>query len=111
LIAKVCDWMSDHPQLAERLLRVLGPRLRGTNDNVADVIFIDVSGRVAKRLLACWRAPSVELGITSNHEWLHLISISDPIRGCLPDFRSNEPKSLPLTPIHASPHSECLLTC
>ncbi|MDT5292415.1 MAG: hypothetical protein QOF88_7304 [Mycobacterium sp.] len=88
-----------------------GPRLRGTNDNVADVIFIDVSGRVVKRLLAFWRAPSVELGITSNHDWLHLISISGPIRGCLPDLRSNEPMSLPLTPIHASTHSECLLTC
>jgi hypothetical protein len=81
---------------------------------VADVIFIDVSGRVGsgrQEAAGFWRAPSVELGITSNHEWLHLISISGPICGRLPDFRSNEPKSLPLTPIHASPHSECLLTC
>ncbi len=45
-------WISDRPEIAERLLRVLARRLRRTNDNLADLIFIDVSGRVAKRLLA-----------------------------------------------------------
>ena len=44
-------WISDRPEIAERLLRVLARRLRRTNDNLADLIFIDVSGRVAKRLL------------------------------------------------------------
>jgi CRP/FNR family cyclic AMP-dependent transcriptional regulator len=44
-------WIDDRPEIAERLLRVLARRLRRTNDNVADLIFTDVSGRVAKRLL------------------------------------------------------------
>jgi CRP-like cAMP-binding protein len=45
-------WISDRPEIAERLLRVLARRLRRTNSNLTDLIFIDVSGRVAKRLLA-----------------------------------------------------------
>ena len=44
-------WISDRPEIAERLLRVLARRLRRTNSNLTDLIFIDVSGRVAKRLL------------------------------------------------------------
>ena len=35
----------------EQLLRVLARRLRRTNDSVADLIFTDVPGRVAKALL------------------------------------------------------------
>jgi CRP/FNR family cyclic AMP-dependent transcriptional regulator len=45
------DWITDRPEIAERLLRVLARRLRRTNSNLSDLIFIDVSGRVAKRLL------------------------------------------------------------
>jgi CRP/FNR family cyclic AMP-dependent transcriptional regulator len=44
-------WIADRPEIAERLLRVLARRLRRTNSNLADLIFIDVSGRVAKKLL------------------------------------------------------------
>jgi CRP/FNR family transcriptional regulator, cyclic AMP receptor protein len=44
-------WISDHPQIAEQLLRVLARRLRRTNNNLADLIFTDVPGRVAKQLL------------------------------------------------------------
>ncbi len=44
-------WMSDRPQIAEQLLRVLARRLRRTNDALADLIFTDVPGRVAKNLL------------------------------------------------------------
>jgi CRP-like cAMP-binding protein len=44
-------WISDRPEIAERLLRVLARRLRRTNSNLTDLIFVDVSGRVAKRLL------------------------------------------------------------
>jgi CRP/FNR family cyclic AMP-dependent transcriptional regulator len=40
----------DTPEIAEQLLRVLARRLRRTN-NLADLIFTDVPGRVAKRLL------------------------------------------------------------
>jgi CRP/FNR family cyclic AMP-dependent transcriptional regulator len=45
-------WIADRPEIAEQLLRVLARRLRRTNDNLADVIFTDVPGRVAKQLLA-----------------------------------------------------------
>jgi CRP/FNR family cyclic AMP-dependent transcriptional regulator len=44
-------WIADRPVIAERLLRVLARRLRRTNSDLTDLIFIDVSGRVAKRLL------------------------------------------------------------
>ena len=44
-------WLSTHPQVAERLLRVLARRLRRTNDAMADLVFTDVPGRVAKALL------------------------------------------------------------
>jgi CRP/FNR family cyclic AMP-dependent transcriptional regulator len=44
-------WISDRPEIAVQLLRVLARRLRRTNDDLADLIFTDVAGRVAKRLL------------------------------------------------------------
>jgi CRP/FNR family transcriptional regulator, cyclic AMP receptor protein len=45
-------WIADRPEIAEQLLRVLARRPRRTNDNLADLIFTDVPGRVAKQLLA-----------------------------------------------------------
>jgi CRP-like cAMP-binding protein len=44
-------WVAGHPELAERLLRVLARRLRRTDDDLADLIFTDVAGRVAGQLL------------------------------------------------------------
>jgi CRP/FNR family transcriptional regulator, cyclic AMP receptor protein len=44
-------WIEAHPEVGERLLHVLARRLRRTNDSVADLIFTDVPGRVAKALL------------------------------------------------------------
>jgi CRP-like cAMP-binding protein len=44
-------WIAQRPQIAEQLLRVLARRLRRTNDMLADLIFTDVPGRVAKNLL------------------------------------------------------------
>jgi CRP/FNR family transcriptional regulator, cyclic AMP receptor protein len=44
-------WIKDRPGIAEQLLRVLARRLRRTNNNLADLIFTDVPGRVAKQLL------------------------------------------------------------
>ena len=44
-------WIKDRPEIAEQLLRVLARRLRRTNNNLADLIFTDVPGRVAKQLL------------------------------------------------------------
>jgi CRP-like cAMP-binding protein len=44
-------WLNNRPEIAEQLLRVLARRLRRTNDALADLIFTDVPGRVAKSLL------------------------------------------------------------
>ncbi|MQA26565.1 MAG: cyclic nucleotide-binding domain-containing protein [Micromonosporaceae bacterium] len=44
-------WITNRPEIAEQLLRVLARRLRRTNDALADLIFTDVPGRVAKSLL------------------------------------------------------------
>lgn len=46
------EWMADRPEIAQQLLQVLARRLRRTNNNLADLIFTDVPGRVAKQLLA-----------------------------------------------------------
>jgi CRP-like cAMP-binding protein len=45
------SWIRDRPEIAAQLLRVLARRLRRTNNNLADLIFTDVPGRVAKQLL------------------------------------------------------------
>ncbi|STD02419.1 CRP-like cAMP-activated global transcriptional regulator GlxR [Corynebacterium renale] len=45
------DWVTAHPEIAQQLLRVLARRLRRTNASLADLIFTDVPGRVAKTLL------------------------------------------------------------
>ncbi len=45
------EWIGKRPEIAEQLLRVLARRLRRTNDALADLIFTDVPGRVAKNLL------------------------------------------------------------
>ena len=44
-------WLTNRPEISEQLLRVLARRLRRTNDALADLIFTDVPGRVAKALL------------------------------------------------------------
>jgi CRP/FNR family transcriptional regulator, cyclic AMP receptor protein len=45
------DWITRYPEIAERLLHVIARRLRRTNNMLADMIFTDVPGRVAKALL------------------------------------------------------------
>src|SRR6195952_524058 len=49
--AALREWIAKRPEIAEQLLRVLARRLRRTNNNLADLIFTDVPGRVAKQLL------------------------------------------------------------
>lgn len=49
--AAMRPWLTNRPEIAEQLLRVLARRLRRTNDSLADLIFTDVPGRVAKNLL------------------------------------------------------------
>jgi len=49
--AALQKWVQDRPQIAVQLLRVVARRLRRTNTMLADLIFVDVPGRVAKQLL------------------------------------------------------------
>ena len=45
------QWLTGRPDVALHLLRALAQRLRRTNDVMADLVFTDVPGRVAKALL------------------------------------------------------------
>ena len=44
-------WLASTPAVAEHLLQALARRLRRTNEALADLVFSDVPGRVAKALL------------------------------------------------------------
>jgi CRP/FNR family transcriptional regulator, cyclic AMP receptor protein len=44
-------WLSARPEVARSLLRAMARRLRRTNETLADLVFSDVPGRVAKALL------------------------------------------------------------
>ena len=44
-------WLAGRPEVAESLLQALAQRLRRTNEALADLVFSDVPGRVAKQLL------------------------------------------------------------
>jgi CRP/FNR family cyclic AMP-dependent transcriptional regulator len=44
-------WIEHHPAVAKHLLAALAGRLRRTNEALADLVFSDVPGRVAKALL------------------------------------------------------------
>jgi CRP/FNR family cyclic AMP-dependent transcriptional regulator len=48
---ELLPWLTDRPEVAQGLLRQLAARLRRANDVVADLVFSDVPGRVAKQLL------------------------------------------------------------
>jgi len=44
-------WLTGRPEVAEALLRALAQRVRRTNENLSELVFSDVPGRVAKALL------------------------------------------------------------
>lgn len=48
---KLLMWLDGRPNLSMELLQALAQRLRKTNDAMADLVFSDVPGRVAKALL------------------------------------------------------------
>jgi CRP/FNR family cyclic AMP-dependent transcriptional regulator len=43
--------VNEHPEIAQQMMRMLARRVRSTTDKIADLIFTDVHGRVAKQLL------------------------------------------------------------
>ncbi|MCZ9294860.1 CRP-like cAMP-activated global transcriptional regulator GlxR [Corynebacterium meitnerae] len=64
------QWIADHPEISQQLLRVLARRLRRTNASLADLIFTDVPGRVAKTLLQLANRFGVQEGgaLRVNHD-------------------------------------------
>jgi len=49
--ADLQTWLTGRPEVAQHLLGALARRLRRTNETLADLVFSDVPGRVAKALL------------------------------------------------------------
>ena len=67
---QVIGWVTDHPQVSLQLLGRLAQRLRRTNEALADLVFSDVPGRVAKALIDLGTRFGVtkEDGLHVNHE-------------------------------------------
>ena len=94
--AALRPWISGHPEIGEQLLRVLARRLRRTNDALADLIFTDVPGRVAKALLQLSErfGTKENAGIRVNHdltqeELAQLVGASrETVNKALADFAS-----------------------
>ncbi len=64
------SWLTGRPEVARALLLQLASRLRRSNDTLADLVFADVPGRVAKALLdlsAKFGAPAAE-GLRVEHD-------------------------------------------
>lgn len=49
--AQLMPWLAGRPEVAAALLQALARRLRRTNEAMADLVFSDVPGRVAKALM------------------------------------------------------------
>ena len=64
------DWLTGRPDVSLHLLRALAQRLRRANDVMADLVFTDVPGRVAKALLdlAARFGTQREDGLQVNHD-------------------------------------------
>jgi CRP/FNR family cyclic AMP-dependent transcriptional regulator len=87
-------WLQTRPDVAGMLLAVLARRLRRTNQSMADLVFTDVPGRVAKALLELserFGAPAgvgirVEHGLTQE-ELAQLVGASrETVNKALADF-------------------------
>jgi CRP/FNR family transcriptional regulator len=63
-------WLTGRPEVAAQLLGALAQRLRRTNEAMADLVFSDVPGRVAKALLDLARRVGVqsEDGLHVTHD-------------------------------------------
>ncbi len=103
------SWLSHNPEVAQGLLGQLAARLRRANDVVADLVFSDVPGRVAKALLdlASRFGARRDDGIQVNHdltqeELAQLVGASrETVNKALADFAARgwirlEPRSVTL---------------
>lgn len=64
------SWLDGRPEVAKLLLKALTRRLRRTNESLADLVFSDVPGRVAKALLDLARrfGQEIEGGVVVHHD-------------------------------------------
>jgi CRP/FNR family transcriptional regulator, cyclic AMP receptor protein len=106
---ELLQWLTGRPEVAQGLLAQLAHRLRRANDVVADLVFSDVPGRVAKALLdlaARFGRPADD-GIHVHHdltqeELAQLVGASrETVNKALADFGSRgwlrlEPRSVVL---------------
>jgi CRP/FNR family transcriptional regulator, cyclic AMP receptor protein len=104
---ELVQWLTGRPEVAQGLLAQLASRLRRANDVVADLVFSDVPGRVAKALLdlaARFGRPADD-GIHVHHdltqeELAQLVGASrETVNKALADFGSRgwlrlEPRSV-----------------
>ncbi len=89
-------WLTGRPEVAARLLGALARRLRRTNEAMADLVFSDVPGRVAKALLDLSRkfGTPTESGLRVSHdltqeELAQLVGASrETVNKALADFAS-----------------------
>jgi CRP/FNR family transcriptional regulator, cyclic AMP receptor protein len=92
----LAPWLSGRPEVAGQLLAALARRLRRTNEAMADLIFSDVPGRVAKQLLDLARRFGVDTpdGLRVTHdltqeELAQLVGASrETVNKALADFAS-----------------------
>jgi CRP/FNR family transcriptional regulator, cyclic AMP receptor protein len=61
-------WLNARPEVATALLRAVARRLRKTNDQMSDLVFSDVPGRVARALLDLSRRFGVQ-----SEEGIHVV--------------------------------------
>lgn len=92
---QLSDWLDTQPRAGQVLLQVLARRLRRTNDAMADLVFTDVPGRVAKALLSLgerFGVPAPDGGLTVTHgltqeELAQLVGASrETVNKALADF-------------------------
>jgi len=62
-------WLTGRPEVAAALLAALARRLRRTNEAMADLVFSDVPGRVAKALLEL----AAKFGVPSSDGSVHVV--------------------------------------
>ena len=67
---KVIGWVSEHPKVSLQLLGRLAQRLRRSNEVLADLVFSDVPGRVAKAIMDLGERFGVKKadGLYVNHD-------------------------------------------
>jgi CRP-like cAMP-binding protein len=70
----------DNPEVAERLIKILCARIRRTSEQVEDIVFLGLPGRLAKVLLHLYRpsataAPSSKINVTQR-EISQMIGVS-----------------------------------